>query len=329
LLNDSLEERKMKFSTAFVLSAVMVALPSPSLMVKADPCIIGTYELEFDGGCNYATLLESFKHKYQTMIKTADCANDAETELMLHLGSPADPDAAARALCIPAWDNAFSVPFEDIARMPQADFEQRYYNGGTDWNEEVETLYEDPLGERSNILRVDAQRVRQFYEQESEHVRVDLPSYDGSDLTNNFDPSTCSTQAVMCCWTTDRQANDGNGNCDDPYDLRCVDKDPSDNTDLCYVDLDRGNTSTGFDSFEGTMVSNRSNHTSVFVSSRAVCSDFTFSPNSFCAGLLTFLLRSTPETIMMAKVPSIVMDMPGPKTNTTLRRVMRPTICFL
>jgi hypothetical protein len=269
----------MKFSTAVVLSAVMVALPSPSLMVKADPCIIGTYELEFDGGCDYATLLESFKHKYQTMIKTADCANDAETELLLHLGSPADPAAAVRALCIPAWDNAFSVPFEDIARMPQADFEQRYYNGGTDWNEEVETLYEDPLGERSNILRVDAQRVRQFYEQESEHVRVGLPSYNGSDLTNNFDPSTCSTQAVMCCWTTDRQANDGNGNCDDPYDLKCVDKDPGDNTDLCYVDLERGNTSTEFDSFEGTMVSNRSNYTSTcFISSRVAFLDFICSP---------------------------------------------------
>ena len=42
-------------------------------------------------------------------------------------------------------------------------------------------------------------------------------------------------------------ANDGNGNCDDPYDERCVDKDVADNTDLCYVDLQRGNQTTDFD----------------------------------------------------------------------------------
>ena len=42
-------------------------------------------------------------------------------------------------------------------------------------------------------------------------------------------------------------ANDGNGNCDDPYDERCVDKDVADNTDLCYVDLERGNQTTDFD----------------------------------------------------------------------------------
>jgi len=77
----------------------------------------------------------------------------------------------------------------------------------------------------------------------------------------------------MCCWPKDRQgtllwsyialftiqyayimctslsyiANDGNGNCDDPYDERCVDKDVADNTDLCYVDLQRGNQTTDFD----------------------------------------------------------------------------------
>ena len=52
----------------------------------------------------------------------------------------------------------------------------------------------------------------------------------------------------MCCWPKDRQAGDNNGNCARPYDENCVDKDVADNTDLCYVDLGRGNASTGFDS---------------------------------------------------------------------------------
>jgi regulation of enolase protein 1 (concanavalin A-like superfamily) len=33
----------------------------------------------------------------------------------------------------------------------------------------------------------------------------------------------------------DRQANDNNGNCEDPSDMQCVDANPADNTDLCYV----------------------------------------------------------------------------------------------
>jgi hypothetical protein len=49
----------------------------------------------------------------------------------------------------------------------------------------------------------------------------------------------------MCCWVTDRQANDGNGNCANPYDLNCVDKNPGDNTDLCYVDHKSSNMSKG------------------------------------------------------------------------------------
>jgi len=43
----------------------------------------------------------------------------------------------------------------------------------------------------------------------------------------------------MCCWPSDRQANDNNGNCAKPYDTNCVDADPGDNTDLCAVDMSR------------------------------------------------------------------------------------------
>jgi hypothetical protein len=39
----------------------------------------------------------------------------------------------------------------------------------------------------------------------------------------------------------DRQANDNNGNCNDPSDAQCVDANPADNTDLCYVKNDPSN----------------------------------------------------------------------------------------
>jgi len=50
----------------------------------------------------------------------------------------------------------------------------------------------------------------------------------------------------MCCWTKDRQAADNNGNCNrNSYSQNCVDKDPGDNTNLCFVDMERGEASTG------------------------------------------------------------------------------------
>ena len=43
----------------------------------------------------------------------------------------------------------------------------------------------------------------------------------------------CKNQAVMCCWHRDRQYKDGNGNCNA---RNCVNKDPGDNTNLCWTD---------------------------------------------------------------------------------------------
>ena len=62
-----------------------------------------------------------------------------------------------------------------------------------------------------------------------------------SENQNEYDPkpSNCELNAMMCCWTRDRQANDNNGNCAQPYDENCVDADPADNTDICYHDASR------------------------------------------------------------------------------------------
>ena len=56
---------------------------------------------------------------------------------------------------------------------------------------------------------------------------------------------------AYCCWPKDRQAQDNNGNCNQPYDSRCVDADPADNTDLCYVNHAEGAKSTGSKASEG------------------------------------------------------------------------------
>ena len=119
------------------------------------------------------------------------------------------------------------VPYE----RDGAKFVERYYDGGTHWNEETETLLYPSDGDTpEQVLRTDAARVKGFYEsaQDEPFVWPDLPQ---------FDLDKCALKSAMCCWPQDRQANDNNGNCAKPYDENCVDRDPGDNTDLCSADL--------------------------------------------------------------------------------------------
>jgi hypothetical protein len=127
-------------------------------------------------------------------------------------------------------------------------FEQMFYNGLSTWQDEVETVYETYNLAVTSRLQTDAAKVKEFYDGLGKYSRVSWP-----DTLTNFEASTCSMNAAMCCWPKDRQANDNNGNCATPYDENCVDKDPADNTNLCFADLKKGNLSSGFDSERGFM----------------------------------------------------------------------------
>ena len=50
--------------------------------------------------------------------------------------------------------------------------------------------------------------------------------------------SKCKYNSIMCCFGRDRQPNDNNGNCADPIDQNCLDADPADNSNLCWLDAD-------------------------------------------------------------------------------------------
>jgi len=53
-----------------------------------------------------------------------------------------------------------------------------------------------------------------------------------------FNAGSCDkTAAAMCCWSKDRQYNDNNGDCGLGS---CVNRDPGDNTDLCWIEDDAG-----------------------------------------------------------------------------------------
>ena len=122
-------------------------------------------------------------------------------------------------------------------------FERLYYNGGSECNEQVQTTQD---GIEKHILNKDAKSVLSFKGSKAEETQVAWP---GS-LTN-FNLNSFSANAAMCCWVTDHQANDNNGNCNTPYDDNCVKKDPADNTILCYMSHPDGNLSSKFDSANG------------------------------------------------------------------------------
>jgi len=230
--------------------------PSTSPSLKPTPeqgeCLLGDFTLEFDGACTAASVLDAYTDQvYNAPGATASfCSISAADDLGAKLAAAGFSDAST--LCDQVYLTQANVPFTSAAsRGTDLHFEKMFYNGRTDWQEEIETIYETDDYSRSSYLKEDAEAVRAFYDGVAQGHRVEwpgtLPNFKSS-LNDADGLATCTTNAAMCCWAKDRQANDNNGNCAKPYDENCVDNDPADNTDLCFVDLERGNTSTEFDS---------------------------------------------------------------------------------
>eukprot|EP00591_Stephanopyxis_turris_P005371 CAMPEP_0195526062 /NCGR_PEP_ID=MMETSP0794_2-20130614/26899_1 /TAXON_ID=515487 /ORGANISM="Stephanopyxis turris, Strain CCMP 815" /LENGTH=711 /DNA_ID=CAMNT_0040656673 /DNA_START=200 /DNA_END=2335 /DNA_ORIENTATION=+ len=187
-------------------------------------------------------------------MRSADCPQGRSAEDDFWLQIDANNRTTAKSIihgvCGDAFERATEIAYTDIAREgTDYEFEREYYRGGTYWNDETETNYHKNVeGGAKNVLKLGARNVRYFYNTFAQRSHVEWP-----DQLSNFDSGTCTTSAAMCCWPRDRQANDANGNCNKPYDENCYNKDPTDNTDLCYMDLSKGNLSTEFGS-SGTVV---------------------------------------------------------------------------
>lgn len=100
-------------------------------------------------------------------------------------------------------------------------FDKEFFDGGTALNAEYDPdAIEDSRG---------GANIEDVYNDVAQDQLITYPDYIGDLLSKN-----CNSRAVMCCWVQDRQAGDNNGNCNAGD---CIDKDPADNTDVCYVDL--------------------------------------------------------------------------------------------
>ena len=211
-----------------------LALLSTLTPLAASQCITQGFTVKHLDACDYETLLREFEIFFEDPFeKGTNCANTAEQELLLLLGATNEEEAQAAvdAVCSTGYASSTAeYPFKNIAEYG-SDFDKMYYDGGSFWNEEYATKYGDPRLENddglSQVLREYAEHIKQFYNGPGRYGLVEFPRYP------QF--RGCQAQSAYCCWPQDRQANDNNGNCDDPYDQDCIDADPADNTDLCYV----------------------------------------------------------------------------------------------
>jgi len=218
-----------------------IAVTSSQGFAAAD-CLTGG--LVFDGvkGCSYEALLAVYTTDFSDPSYTCSDTT-AEADLWLKLNATTRDQAQAYVknnICAPMYSARSYVPFTNVAnRGSDYQFVKRYFDGLTEWNEQVETLFgSNGIGQVSQNLKADSISVTRFFAGDGSSKQVEFPTQ-----ISNF--QSCQSNSVMCCWVTDRQSGDANGNCASPYDSQCVDKDPGDNTDLCYVDHNSSNTVDG------------------------------------------------------------------------------------
>ena len=250
----TMTQQRSILKTPLVLLVLMSATVSQAV-VSPDACMQNGFVLPDVPECTFGALSEAFARVFQEAQDIGmACPHDATTELQYLLGATDADDADAilkETVCQPGFDNYENkLPFEVIAGKG-TDFDENYYQGGATFNEQRATLYnryDEQVDDELYLLKEDAAHIDSFYDAQGRYGMVEFPSDHVSSL------STCEHNAMYCCWPQDRQANDNNGNCDDPYDTDCVDSDPADNTDLCYA-----KTAEGFLAFPGEDGNNENN----------------------------------------------------------------------
>mmetsp|Transcript_30342 Transcript_30342/g.63404 ORF Transcript_30342/g.63404 Transcript_30342/m.63404 type:complete len:408 (-) Transcript_30342:265-1488(-) len=241
------------------------------LVVQVSSLLISTHAA-CEAECTTKDATNDFSFQY-TGRCTPDTFNDKITNTETHeclvclynvdkAVSLTSIDSVVQSLCEDAYAaDVFS--YTDIARKG-AQFDNEYYSGGGEWNYEIETA----SGE--DILAYDASRVDDIYYYEAQRKVIEFPenieSFNPFNRENSFngiqDLDGCDLNAAFCCFAQDRQAGDNNGNCATPYEYNCIDKDPADNTNICYIDHARsgnsgfsifGDLQTGKENIEGSV----------------------------------------------------------------------------
>jgi hypothetical protein len=231
----------MKFNKAILAVSLFPSYARGNKCIKESPLELGT------SACSYGSLVASVKQRLDNpdimSYDAVQCPHSAAEELGLHLGTNLTESEMVEIVSNACETANVKNPIGTLAWSEVTGkgdkFDKEYYDGNGEWNEEHQTNYPHPPyyeGQPSNVLKRDAQRIDDLYEGVAQSVPIQWPG-DSPTSMSNF--ANCELQSAMCCWVSDRQANDNNGNCHTPYDTKCLDADPADNTQLCGVSMKR------------------------------------------------------------------------------------------
>jgi hypothetical protein len=212
--------------------------------LQTTPCLSdeeGRWELWVPFGCedfsDYtgADAMDDLKE----ILEEEECPHDAATELELVFGAGVSSSFIIQQIKDKCEvdetgfnSDSSTFPMTLVDEENNSDvWLKAFFDGGTLWNDARQSVNEDDetvfvLEDHPGI------EIEVLFEEIVERRVMAFP-----EEISNFD--SCEVRAAMCCWTQDRQANDDNGNCEEPYDVNCVDADPADNTDICLVDMER------------------------------------------------------------------------------------------
>lgn len=173
-----------------------------------DPCLGQQgFHFIFEGDCSYEDVSENLG-KYLPQ----SCAHrDGKTELEKLFGSEQKARESIENSCRQGWKNfaaKSTYPWSDVTGFGPK-WDKEFYDGHGSWNEEYQTRDDSVFTDRpANVLKEDARHIKELYDAEGQRMPIEFPSH-----LQNFE--SCDLRSVMCCWPSDRQPNDGNGNCNE------------------------------------------------------------------------------------------------------------------
>jgi len=178
-------------------------------------CMDGWYDLTIEG-CTYQKILNKVEQNIP------GCPHDAATELQYWTSTSTVQGAkdAIADMCGAGWDVLSETTFANINPEWDDDFMNEYVNGKTYLNTETGSFQDTDDGNAISSFRGN---------EAASTVMQSVPDLEG-----------CALQSIMCCFGRDRQPNDNNGNCAEPLDSSCVNADPADNTNLCFLSEEFG-----------------------------------------------------------------------------------------
>lgn len=196
-------------------------------------CLAAGLASTFSGACTAQAIKDAVTSAMAQPENSAACAGSTfATELFILLRNddnfttdvrtPEAVDAVLSSVCDVGFA-ASSLKFGKITGRGDQ-FDREFMNGGSDWNDEYQVGFNDVVYHK---LADDAARIQTVHDTFASNGPIEFPEH----LTNFQD---CDAAAAMCCYVSDRQANDEEGGCNG---TDCSDSDPASNTNVCHVDM--------------------------------------------------------------------------------------------